>query len=271
MKPTRSDLSRRLDAIGQRPIAGPRPDFVSRLEERLAEGTSQPTVTNAFLGSRRRKLVAVGVAAAVLAISGSVAALTILPDRDRIVVHTLTDGTPTTSAASGTTTTTVVSTTTTTVATVIPTTAVPSPPAETIEPPPVTPPITAAPTTVHRAATTVPSTETPTTEAPATTTATTDMQAPTTLSLSCTPLFDAGRWSVRCEWSATTAGDVTRYRLVRTVEGQSARSFVVGREMTGYVDATAERGVAYRYQVRAERADETAAETSAPVTVTWPA
>jgi hypothetical protein len=273
MKPTRSDLARRLDALGQRSTPGPDPEFVNRLEERLAEGAWQPTVANAPLGrSRRRNLVAVGVAASVLAISGSVAALTMMPDGRRIVVHTLTDGVPTTPAAPSTTTTAIATTTTVAEPAVTATTAAPPPPDLTIAPPTATVPITARPTTtVERPATTVPSTEPPTTEAPATTTATTEVHAPMTLNLACTPVFDAGLWSVRCEWSASTAGEFTRYRVLRSVEGQPGRAFVVGHDVTTYVDTTVERGVAYRYLVRAERADETAVETSPLVTVTWPA
>jgi fibronectin type 3 domain-containing protein len=75
---------------------------------------------------------------------------------------------------------------------------------------------------------------------------------------------------VRCEWSPTTYGDVTHYRVLRSVEGQPGRAFEVGGDATTYVDTTVEHGVAYRYLVRAERADGTAAETSRPVAIVWP-
>jgi hypothetical protein len=99
---------------------------------------------------------------------------------------------------------------------------------------------------------------------------TTEVHAPATLNLSCAPLSDGGHWFVRCEWSASTADDLSHYRLLRSVEGQSGRAFEVG-DATAYVDGTVERGVAYRYLVRAERADGTAVETSTAATVTWPA
>jgi hypothetical protein len=139
----------------------------------------------------------------------------------------------------------------------------------------VEPPISVAPTTVAPPSTTAPAPPTtePTTEAtieaPATT-ATTEVHPPTTISLSCAPLFDGGRWLVRCEWSASTAGDVTHYRVLRSVEGQAGRSFEVGGDATRYVDSTVERGVAYRYLVKAERANGTVAEMSQLVTITWP-
>jgi hypothetical protein len=100
----------------------------------------------------------------------------------------------------------------------------------------------------------------------------TEVRAPVTLSLSCPPLSDGGRWLVRCEWSTSTAGDVTDYRVLRSVDGQATgRVFQVGPDATTYVDTTVERGVAYRYVVRAERAGGSAAETSPLVLVTWPA
>jgi hypothetical protein len=210
------------------------------------------------------------VAAAVLAVGGSVAALTVIPGRDHTVVHTTTGSDTTTTVAAVTTTATP---TTTTIAAepVTAATAAPTAPPVTTEAPTSAASTTAAPTTAAPPPT-VPTTEVPTTEAPvATTTPTTEVHAPTTLSLSCAPLFDGGHWLVRCEWSASTAGDLAHYRVLRSVEGQPGRAFEVGREATAYVDTTVEHGVAYRYLVRAERADSTAVETSALVTVTWPA
>jgi hypothetical protein len=276
MKLTRTDLARRLDALGQRPVVGPGAEFVADLEERLGDGTWQPRAATARHRAHRRGLVAASIAAGVLAIGGSVAALTMARHGDHTVVRTLTDGQPTTVASAAATVAPTSTTTTTTLVTTSTVSAV-SPPVA-IEPPSSVPPTTAAPikvtpTTATEPTTlsTEPPTEPSTTAAPVSTTTTTEVHVPTTLALSCSPRFEVGVWSVRCEWSATTYGDVTHYRLLRSVDGQPARAFEVRRDANAYVDTTVERGVPYRYLVRAERAGGTAAETSPSVTVVWPA
>jgi hypothetical protein len=217
----------------------------------------------------------VGVTAAVLAVGGSVAALTVVPNHDGKPA-------PATIGSDTTTTATAVSVTLTTTTSIVaePVTipiATPAPPPVATEPPTsaapaTTAPTTATPTTMSASTTVVTATPTTPTEAPTvTTSATTEVHVPRTLSISCTPRFDAGRWIIRCEWSASTFGDLARYRLLRSVDGQSGRAFDVGGDTTAYIDTTVEHGVAYRYLVRAERADTTALETSTLVTVTWPA